>query len=150
VYTQTSHTLRCWDCLIVAVGLYYTKESSAAHSVFNMSYSKRAAFTCAAVSVLVLVLAPIHLIQGFPNGAPTTACASMTPGHGVGAQTSASPFMTELLDGVNSNCLRWYYTQKCRLMFSRLCSTILWHLTGDGSDGRLGASRAASPTERRE
>ncbi|XP_046651959.1 putative defense protein [Daphnia pulicaria] len=64
-----------------------------------MSYSKRAAFTCAAVSVLVLVLAPIHLIQGFPNGAPTTACASMTPGHGVGAQTSASPFMTELLDG---------------------------------------------------
>ncbi|EFX80566.1 hypothetical protein DAPPUDRAFT_304087 [Daphnia pulex] len=66
-----------------------------------MSYSKRATFTCAAaVSVLmVLVLAPIHLIQGFPNGAPPTACASMTPGHGVGAQTSASPFMTELLDG---------------------------------------------------
>ncbi|XP_046452897.1 putative defense protein 3 [Daphnia pulex] len=65
-----------------------------------MSYSKRAAFTCAAVSVvLVLVLAPIHLIQGFPNGAPTTACASMTPGHGPSPQTSASPFMTELLDG---------------------------------------------------
>jgi hypothetical protein len=65
-----------------------------------MSYSKKAAFTCAAVSVLVLILAPIYQIQGFPNGAPSTACGSMTPGHGVVGQQSSSPFMTELLDGV--------------------------------------------------
>lgn len=66
-----------------------------------MPSSQKATFTCAVASALVLILVPIHQIQGFPNGAPPTACATMIPGHGVGGQQSASPFMTELLDGVN-------------------------------------------------
>jgi hypothetical protein len=42
------------------------------------------------------------------------------------------------------------YAKVSAHVLTRICSTILWHLTGDGSDGRLRASRAASPTERRE
>ncbi|XP_059351450.1 putative defense protein Hdd11 isoform X1 [Daphnia carinata] len=64
-----------------------------------MPCNKKATFTCALVSALVLILAPVRQIQGFPNGAPPTACATMTPGHGVDGQQSASPFMTQLLDG---------------------------------------------------
>jgi hypothetical protein len=89
-----------------------------------MSYSQKAAFTCAAaVSVLlVLILAPIHQIQGFPNGAPTTACGSMIPGHGVGAQQSSSPFMTELLDGVN--CI--FHENVCQTV--HLCADFLMRM----------------------
>jgi hypothetical protein len=106
----------CWPILY--------KRKSAAHSVFNMSYSQKAAFTCAAaVSVLlVLILAPIHQIQGFPNGAPTTACGSMIPGHGVGAQQSSSPFMTELLDGVN--CI--FHENVCQTV--HLCADFLMRM----------------------
>lgn len=64
-----------------------------------MPCNKKAAFTCAVVGALVLILAPIHQIQGSPNGAPLAACATMTPGHGVGGQQSVSPFTTDLLDG---------------------------------------------------
>lgn len=66
-----------------------------------MPCNKKAAFTCAVVGALVLILAPIHQIQGSPNGAPLAACTTMTPGHGVGGQQSFSPFTTDLLDGVN-------------------------------------------------
>ena len=41
----------------------------------------------------MLILVPIHQIQGLSNGAPTAACGSMIPGHGVSAQQSTSPFM---------------------------------------------------------
>lgn len=69
-----------------------------------MSYNVKAAFTCALVSVLLLILAgPIHQIQGLSSGAPEAACGSMTPGHGVGAQTSTSPFVTLVSDKVNKS-----------------------------------------------
>ncbi|KAI9554353.1 hypothetical protein GHT06_019625 [Daphnia sinensis] len=43
---------------------------------------------------LVLILGLIAQIEGFHNGPPQSACASMTPGHGVGTQLSSSPFVT--------------------------------------------------------
>lgn len=49
---------------------------------------------------VILILGSIVQIQGFPNGAPSSVCASMTPGHGVGTQQSASPFITATPDGV--------------------------------------------------
>ena len=44
----------------------------------------------------MLILVPIHQIQGYPNGAPTSACGDMIPGHGVSAQQSTSPFMANV------------------------------------------------------
>nr|CAH0100360.1 unnamed protein product [Daphnia galeata] len=58
-----------------------------------MACSRKVAFTTTVVSVLMLILVPIHQIQGFPHGAPPQACGDMIPGHGVSAQQSTSPFM---------------------------------------------------------
>ncbi|KAI9554352.1 hypothetical protein GHT06_019624 [Daphnia sinensis] len=44
----------------------------------------------------LLMVAPIH---GSPNGAPTAACESMTPGHGYDVQNNSSPFNTEIPAG---------------------------------------------------
>jgi hypothetical protein len=63
-----------------------------------MSYNTKNAFiTCAAVSVLLLILAgPIHQVQGLPSGAPEAACGSMSPtlGHSVNPQQSSAPYVT--------------------------------------------------------
>ncbi|EFX80568.1 hypothetical protein DAPPUDRAFT_304086 [Daphnia pulex] len=71
-----------------------------------MSYNTRNAFiTCAAVSVLLLILAgPIHQVQGLPNGAPTAACGSMSPtaGHSVNPQQSSAPYVTTVSDQTNT------------------------------------------------
>jgi len=42
-----------------------------------------------AVLLLVIVVGYIH---GFPTGAPTSACSSMTPSHGVDAQPNTGNF----------------------------------------------------------
>ncbi|XP_057375812.1 putative defense protein [Daphnia carinata] len=47
----------------------------------------------------VLILSLISQIEGFPNGAPPSACSSMTPGHGVATQQSSSPFITTSTKG---------------------------------------------------
>ncbi|XP_046452898.1 putative defense protein Hdd11-like [Daphnia pulex] len=63
-----------------------------------MSYNMKAAFTCAAVSVLLLILAGPIQVQGLSSGAPTAACISMIPGHGPDPQTGPSPFVTVVSD----------------------------------------------------
>lgn len=69
-----------------------------------MSYNTKNTFiTCAAVSVLLLILAgPIHQVQGLPNGAPQAACGSMSPtlGHSVNPQQSSAPYVTAVSDQV--------------------------------------------------
>lgn len=84
---------------VVLQGCHYNRaEVSRASPVFNMLYNTKNAFiTCAAVSVLLLILAgPIHQVQGLPNGAPTAACGSMSPtaGHSVNPQQSSAPYVT--------------------------------------------------------
>ena len=68
-----------------------------------MSCSGKVTFASAvASSVLMgLILAPIQQIRGFSTGAPTTSCADMVPQHGVDAQFGPSPFLIDLMDGVN-------------------------------------------------
>jgi hypothetical protein len=66
-----------------------------------MLYTKNVHTCCAVITAFLLATLSIG-IDGSPNGAPTQACATMTPGHGVEAQlTSSSPFKTEIPAGVN-------------------------------------------------
>lgn len=74
-----------------------------AHSVVDMMYCKNL-YTCAVLGALLLVLAPIHRVNGEEEGAPTEACATMTPGHPFDPQLlSSAPFKTEIPAGVYYN-----------------------------------------------
>jgi hypothetical protein len=68
-----------------------------------MSCSGKVTFASAVVSSVLmgLILGPIQQIRGFSTGAPTTSCADMIPQHGVDAQFGPSPFLIDLMDGVN-------------------------------------------------
>ena len=44
------------------------------------------------VSIVVSLIA--HGVTAYPQGAPASSCATMTPEHGFQAQTSLSPFVT--------------------------------------------------------
>ena len=78
------------------------RKKNSSHSVFNMLYTKNVHTCCAVITAFLLATLSIDIIDGSPNGAPTQACATMTPGHGVDAQlTSSSPFKTEIPAGVN-------------------------------------------------
>ncbi|EFX80354.1 hypothetical protein DAPPUDRAFT_304084 [Daphnia pulex] len=57
-------------------------------------------YTCAVLGALLLVLAPIHRVNGEEEGAPPEACATMTPGHPFDPQLlSSAPFKTEIPAG---------------------------------------------------
>jgi hypothetical protein len=71
-----------------------------------MPSNGKAAFVCASAAVissvlLLLILAPVQQTQGYSNGAPTVSCGDMIPQHGVEAQFGPSPFLINLMDGVN-------------------------------------------------
>jgi hypothetical protein len=54
------------------------RRSPSAHSVVYTMYCKNL-YTCAVLGALLLVLAPIHRVNGEEEGAPPEACATMTP-----------------------------------------------------------------------
>lgn len=64
-------------------------------------------FTLAVVATLLLIMAPTEIL-GSPSGAPTAACADMTPQHGFAPQSSSAPFRTELpmVSVTNDNVVR--------------------------------------------
>ena len=45
-----------------------------------------------ATAVFILFNAVFQTAQCYPGGAPSTECASMTPSHGVSAQSGTSPY----------------------------------------------------------
>ncbi len=67
-----------------------------------MFYYCKNLYTCAVLGTfLLLVLTPIHRVNGEQEGAPTDACATMTPEHGFDPQVlSSAPFKTEIPAGV--------------------------------------------------
>lgn len=67
-------------------------------SVLNRPCTKKAMVHSAVAFVFILSF--ISRIEAFPNGAPQSVCASMTPGHGVATQQSSSPFVTTTPNGV--------------------------------------------------
>ena len=93
-----------------------------------MAFTSKFVFTV--VNVLMLILVPIHQIEGFPNGAPITACGSMTPSHGVVGQQSPSPFVTVVSDKVIS-FIESLFFDKIRDPMHIFKLTILF---GDGYD----------------
>lgn len=66
-------------------------------SVLNRPCTKKAMVHSAVAFVFILSF--ISRIEAFPNGAPQSVCASMTPGHGVATQQSSSPFVTTTPNG---------------------------------------------------
>ena len=58
-------------------------------------------------AIVVLFIGINSAVYCYPNGAPTTACRSMMPGHGVGGQNAPSPFVIQLSKVV---CVFWYLT----------------------------------------
>lgn len=83
------------------------RKKNSLHSVFNMLYTKNVHTCCAVITAFLLATLSIDIIDGSSTGAPTQACATMTPGHGFDAQlTSSSPFKTEIPAGVN---WKWFW-----------------------------------------
>lgn len=76
-----------------------------------MSCSGKVTFASAVVSSVLmgLILGPIQQIRGFSTGAPTTSCADMIPQHGVDAQFGPSPFLIDLMDGVNKQTKKMFF-----------------------------------------
>ncbi len=60
-----------------------------------------------------------NVVVAYPSGAPTTACDSMTPGHGTPSNV-ACPFVT-IFDKVHYGCMNlsnWIINFLCQLFFS--------------------------------
>jgi hypothetical protein len=81
-----------------------SREEAPAHSFVYTMYCKNL-YTCAVLGALLqallLVLAPIHRVNGEEEGAPPEACATMTPQHDFDPQLlSSAPFKTEIPAGV--------------------------------------------------
>ena len=64
--------------------------------------------------IVVVLVAAVHIVSGFPNGAPLGACVSLTPSHGGNPQNEPSPHIVNLssFDGMfneSMNTTTLYY-----------------------------------------
>ena len=81
----------------------YLRWKTSSHLDINMLDNKKV------TALFLLVAISIGRIDAFPNGAPSSACTTMSPVHGYPQfppQVTPSPYQTEIPAGVNiRNCL---------------------------------------------